>query len=148
MPSSVCSTSSMADMQVLYEGKEMTLRQAAQKSIRDLQTFLNGIEGDLMAICEIDDLDDDPDKDFRKMIQITDATDDKINGVNMLFEKLTGVTRIALGPCPKVTRQWYKEHVAERKAALAAERAKIKAEKDAAKAFNAGLDALNEEHKS
>ena len=82
------------------------------------------------------------------MIQITDATDDKINGTNMLFEKLTGVTRIALGPCPKVTRQWYKEHVAERKAALAAERAKIKAEKDAAKAFNAGLDALNEEHKS
>ena len=86
MPRSVCSTSSMTDMQVLYEGKEMTLRQAAQKSIRDLQTFLNGIEGDLMAICEIDDLDDDPDKDFRKMIQITDVTDGKINGVNILFD--------------------------------------------------------------
>ena len=56
----------MADMQVLYEGKEMTLRQAAQKSIRDLQTFLNGIEGNLMAICEIDDLDDDPTKIFTK----------------------------------------------------------------------------------
>ena len=137
----------MADMQVLYEGQEMTLRQAAQKSIRDLQTFLNGIEQDLMAICEIDDLSPDPDTDFRKMIEITDATDDKINGVNLLFERLTGVTRIALGPCPKVTRPWYKQHVAERKAALAAERAKIKAEKDAAKAFNAGLATLDEEYK-
>ena len=145
MPSSIASTSSMADMVVLYDGQEMTLRQMASKAIRDLQTFLNGIEQDLMAICEIDDLDDDPDKDFRKMIQITDATDDKINGVNMLFERLTGVTRIALGPCPKVTKLWYKAHVAERKATLAAERDRIKAEKDAAKAFNAGLDALNEQ---
>ena len=145
MPSSIASTSSMADMVVLYDGQEMTLRQMASKAIRDLQTFLNGIEQDLMAICEIDDLDDDPDKDFRKMIQITDATDDKINGVNMLFERLTGVTRIALGPCPKVTKLWYKAHVAERKAALAAERDRIKVEKDAAKAFNAGLDALNEQ---
>ena len=123
----------------------MSLRQAASKAIRDLQTFLNGIESDLMALCEIDDLDDDPDKDFRMMIKLTDATDDKINGVNMLFEKLTGVTRVVLGPCPKVPRPWYKAHVAERKAALAAERDRIKAEKDAAKAFNAGLDALNEQ---
>ena len=145
MPSSVCSTSSMADVQVLYEGQEMSLRQAASKAIRDLQTFLNGIESDLMALCEIDDLDEDPDKDFRMMIKLTDATDDKINGVNMLFEKLTGVTRVVLGPCPKVTKLWYKAHVAERKAALAAERERIKAEKDAAKAFNAGLDALNEQ---
>ena len=81
------------------------------------------------------------------MIKLTDATDDKINGVNMLFERLTGVTRIALGPCPKLTKPWYKEHVAARKAALAAERARIKTEKDSAKAFSAGLATLDEEYK-
>jgi len=45
MPSSICSTTSqMSQAPVMFEGREMSLEQAIDKGIMDLQSFLNGLQ--------------------------------------------------------------------------------------------------------
>lgn len=146
MPSSVCSTASqMSQMSVAFDGQSMSLEQAIDKGIGQLQGFLNGLQCQLRTLAMMDDLSEDPVEDFKEMIGYTDKVDDAIDDMDLLFGELKDVTRQILGPCPKDCKLWYKGHVTERKVAAAAEREQRKSAMAAAKEFNSGLAAISEQ---
>jgi len=110
----------MSQAPVMFEGREMSLEQAVDKGVMDLQSFLNGLQCQLRTLAAMDDLSEDPAEDFKEMIGYTDKADDAIDDMEMLFAELKDVTRQILGPCPKVLSQWYKDHKRIRKEQAAA----------------------------
>ena len=149
MPRSVCSTTSqISQVSVAFEGTEMSLERAIDKGIIQLQDFLNGLQAHLRNLASLGDLSEDPVTDFQEMIKYTDATDDTIDDMEILFDELKSVNKQILGPCPKACKEWYKGHVTERKVAAAAEREKRKAAKTSVAAFNEAVATADSEYKT
>jgi hypothetical protein len=58
---------------------------------------------------------EDRNDDFEEIVQFTDAIDDDVDSMIMLFEDLKTVSKQIRGPTPKDMKEWYLDHKLKRK---------------------------------
>ena len=118
---------------VLFQGQEMTLEQALDKTFKDVQGGLNSLQRNLeqLAVLEEQFLED---SDYKRAVELEDSTTDLTSMLTELLSELPEIAGDIRGPPPDSLKIWYKEHKLRRKAMATAEKERRKAAADAAKA--------------
>ena len=133
--------SSAASMRsVNFHGREMTLEQALDETVKSVQNHLNSLQVALrnLAACEDQAVDDD--EDFRQMVALEDEIADTVGALNELLSELPDIASDIRGPAPNpAMKAWHRTHKAERKLQLARRKEQAKA---AAAAEKAAAEAL------
>ena len=133
--------SSAASMRsVNFHGREMTLEQALDETIKGVQNHLNSLQVALrnLAACEDQAVDDD--EDFRQMVALEDEIADTVGALNELLGELPDIASDIRGSAPNpAMKAWHRTHKAERKLQLARRKEQAKA---AAAAEKAAAEAL------
>ena len=127
-------SSVMSSISVVCDGKEQTLEEALDYVMIEIQRRLNNLHMEMRRLAclteqEIDEIDD-----FKESVLFRDTSVDYVTRLVRLREEIPPMANDLVGKPPPECKEWYTEHVAERKTKLAAELAKYKAETAAAKA--------------
>jgi len=120
---------------VQFHGREMSLEQALDETIRGVQNHLNNLQVVLrnLAACEEQEVDED--EDFRGMVALEDEVTDTVNALNELLSELPDIAEDIRGPAPNpATKAWHRTHKAERKLDMARRKEQAKARAAAEKA--------------
>ena len=128
--------SSAASMRsVNFHGREMTLEQALDETIKGVQNHLNSLQVALrnLAACEDQAVDDE--EDFRQMVALEDEIADTVGALNELLGELPDIASDIRGSAPNpAMKAWHRTHKAERKLQLARRKEEAKARAAAEKA--------------
>ena len=128
--------SSAASMRsVNFHGREMSLEQALDETIRGVQNHLNNLQCLLRQLAAAEEQEVDEDDDFRQMVQLEDETADTVSALNELLSELPDIASDIRGPAPNpAMKAWHRTHKAERKLQLARRKEEAKARAAAEKA--------------
>ena len=135
--------SSAASMRsVNFHGREMTLEQALDETVKSVQNHLNSLQVALrnleLAACEDQAVDDED--DFCQMVALEDEIADTVGALNELLSELPDIASDIRGPAPNpAMKAWHRTHRAERKLDMARRKEAAKA---AAAAEKAAAEAL------
>jgi hypothetical protein len=126
-----CASSAASTRSVVFQGREVTLEEALESTIRGCQTNLTALQVNLRQLAQMEGgeqaLDDD--EDFQLAVRLEDECFDLVSGLANLFAELPPIARdIVGGPPTPASKKWYAAHKAERKAAFAAQKAAKAAE--------------------
>lgn len=125
------SASSMCS--VNFRGKEMTLEQALDETIRGVQNALNELQCSLRNMANLEDQKLDDEEDFKGAVMLEDETCDLVSGLVELLEELPTIAGEIRGKCPKECKDWYTDHKTRRKDDKAREKKEKKEAAAAAK---------------
>ena len=120
---------------VNFHGREMSLEQALDETIKGVQNHLNSLQVALrnLAACEDQAVDDE--EDFRQMVALEDEIVDTVGALNELLSELPDIAEGIRGPAPNpAMKAWHRTHKAERKLQLARRKEEAKARAAAEKA--------------
>lgn len=108
---SVCS-SSASTVSVNYHGKECSLEESLDETVRNLQSHLNAVQCNLRTLAA----DQERDPDFKEAIGEADKLETHIVQMVELFEELRGYCYDLVGlPESMEEKLWLKQHKIERR---------------------------------
>lgn len=93
----------------------MTLEQALDRVIRDVQSGLNGLQTNLWHLAMLEDQAIDDDEDFKAAVTIEDNVVDSVMMLGELLAELPAIAADIRGSCPASSQLWYQTHRATRK---------------------------------
>ena len=133
--------SSAASMRsVNFHGREMSLEQALDETIKGVQNHLNSLQCLLRQLAACEDQEIDPDDDFKQGVDLEDSVTDTVAALGELLSELPDIASDIRGPAPNpAMKAWHRTHRAERKLDMARRKEAAKA---AAAAEKAAAEAL------
>ena len=114
-------SSSGSQISINYNGTEMDLETMLDETVKGIQKHLNDLQLQLRQVAQSEDRNDD----FHEIVEFTDAIEDDVDEMILLFEDLKDVASQIRGKTPKDMKEWYIDHKLKRKQ----EKQKEKAEK-------------------
>ena len=128
--------SSAASMRsVNFHGKEMSLEQALDETIKGVQNHLNSLQSLLRQLAACEDQEIDEDDDFKQGVDLEDSVTDTVAALGELLGELPDIASEIRGPAPNpAMKAWHRTHKAERKLQLARRKEEAKARAAAEKA--------------
>ncbi len=115
-------SSSGSSISINYNGQEMDLEQMLDETCKGIQHHLNDLQMQLRQVAQSDDRNDD----FHEIIEFTDAIEDDIDEMIVLFEDLKSVAAQIRGKTPPDMKEWYLDHKLKRKEKKQKEKAEKK----------------------
>ena len=104
---------------VSFQGKEMSLEEALDQTIRGVQNSLNDLQVALRQLANVEEQAIDTEEDFKEAVTLEDTTTDLVNDLVNLLEELPSIASDIRGKVPKECKDWYVEHKTRRKEAQA-----------------------------
>ena len=109
---------------VVFDGREITLEQALDETIRGVQNKLNSLQSALRQLAAAENgeqsFGESDLEDFQHCVHLEDETNDLVAGLCELLIELPLIAEDIRGKAPDAeSKAWYKVHKAERKLALA-----------------------------
>ena len=129
---------------VSFQGKEMSLEEALDQTIRGVQNSLNDLQVALRQLANVEEQAIDTEEDFKEAVKLEDTTSDLVNDLVNLLEELPSIASDIRGRCPKELKDWFTDHKLRRKEAQALKKQAEKAEALRLKNEKQNLPALAE----
>jgi hypothetical protein len=100
---------------VNFQGKEMTLEQALDDTIRGVQQILNDLQCNLRGMATLEDQKLDDVEDFKEAVKLEDETNDLVSSLTNLLSELPIIAAEIRGetPADKECKAWYAQHKVE-----------------------------------
>ena len=126
-------SSHASEISVSFHGKEVSLEEAIDSTMTNIQNYLNKLQQALRCLAMIPDQECGDDV-FKASVEMELEINEFVDAICDCADELTPIAAEIRGPAPPSCKEWYKHYLADLKAKKTRDKLNAKAAKDSAKA--------------